>query len=680
MFRRLFIIALLSAVACLPSSATADTLRTVAEINDFLRPRANDIRSFRLKAVVQAIEDAHSRGARLFIIADSSGKRVQFFDATNELSVGDEILLTGLIHNRVREDPFWSMLKCVKTGRGTVEPPRPLAIREIDCDRHNLCELVTTGTVAEVRADEADPRYCLMVLRDGDATLQLSSWSVQMTNALQLVGSHVKVGGLFKRAISGVRKYNGPVLQVETLTVLRTPDTTPFDAPPLDTRTYQSPEELMQSGRRTVRGEVLACWGRHSILLNAPDGSIINVETSDNAPLPPVGAVITVSGHPDTDRYNLFLTRAVCRIDGLTTPTDERPLQLSIRQISSQTNDLLVVYADHHGKLLTLEGILRSVPSPDTPDRHAYVEHNGTPLKVDFSSVPNAFQGIAIGSTVAIVGRGIAQVENKTIFNRYPERSSFMLVLRSPHDVRVLKRPSWWTPARLLSVIGLLLVGIAGLLARIWFQRRTARLKLAERTRLAVELHDSLSQTLAGLACQIGATEDAIADKPEMVRPRLFTAKRMLQSCRSELRQCLSDLRSDILSETDFSRALARTIEPLKAFANVTVRFNVRRSLLDDSIAHATLAIVRELTANAIRHGAADSVRIAGTIDCEQLLFAVTDDGEGFDPEACAGIDEGHFGLNGIRERIKTLKGTFKIQSASGKGTRAAVTIPLNPK
>lgn len=678
-------IAIFTAVSCSQPCAASDELRSLTEIEDFLHTRTNVSHSVRLKAIIQAIKTTHTPGERLYIVQDTSGQRQQFLSqalstSESQLTIGDEILITGRFFNCVRNDPAWHSLHVVKTGNGNVVPPLDLAIREIDNRRHNLYEIATTGAVSEVCTDEADSHYQLLTLQDGESFLRLSIQSHLITNALALIGAQIKVQGVYERAISGVRKYNGPVLSVEKLTVLKTPDTTPFDAPPLDTHFYQSPEELSQTRRRTIRGEVLACWGRHSILLNATDGSLVCIETTDIAPLPPVGAIITASGFPDTDRYHLFLSRAICRTDRLGSLTDEKPNATSISQLSCFTDNPQVFCADYHGRLIVLEGILRSAPPPDTPDRHAYIECDGIPLRVDFSSVPNAFQNIEIGSVVSITGRGIAQIENKTIFNRFPKQSSFMLVLRSPQDIRVLKRPPWWTPMRLLSVIGLLLVSIAGLLARILLQRRTARLKLAERTRLAVELHDSLSQTLAGLACQISATGDALADDPALACSRLNTAKRMLQSCRSELRQCLYDLRSNALNEKEFSSALSRTVEPLKQLANVAIRFNVRRSLLDDSIAHATLAIVRELVANAIQHGAAENIRIAGTVDHGQLMFSVSDDGEGFDPSACAGITEGHFGLNGIRERIKSLKGAFNIRSTPGKGTHASATIPLNPQ
>ena len=73
-------------------------------------------------------------------------------------------------------------------------------------------------------------------------------------------------------------------------------------------------------------------------------------------------------------------------------------------------------------------------------------------------------------------------------------------------------------------------------------------------------------------------------------------------------------------------------------------------------------------------------MKIAGCIENGQLLFSVQDNGCGFNPDTCPDGAQGHFGLEGIRERIRPMHGTLTITSSSGKGTRAVVTIPLrNP-
>jgi signal transduction histidine kinase len=157
----------------------------------------------------------------------------------------------------------------------------------------------------------------------------------------------------------------------------------------------------------------------------------------------------------------------------------------------------------------------------------------------------------------------------------------------------------------------------------------------------------------------------------------LDIADKTLKSCRDDLRNCLWDLRSRALEETDMNSAILRTLSPHVSKARLAVRFNVRRNLLSENAAHAVLRIVRELTLNAIRHGNASVVKIAGSTENGRLLFSVSDDGCGFDADAAPGIPQGHFGISGIRERVEQLGGVFTLSSRPGHGTVGRVELPI---
>ena len=89
------------------------------------------------------------------------------------------------------------------------------------------------------------------------------------------------------------------------------------------------------------------------------------------------------------------------------------------------------------------------------------------------------------------------------------------------------------------------------------------------------------------------------------------------------------------------------------------------------------LAIVRELVANAVRHGHAWTVHVAGVLVGDALMFSVKDDGSGFDPENRVGTESGHFGLSSIVERLKRLGGEISISSKPCGGTKVRVKIPI---
>ena len=107
------------------------------------------------------------------------------------------------------------------------------------------------------------------------------------------------------------------------------------------------------------------------------------------------------------------------------------------------------------------------------------------------------------------------------------------------------------------------------------------------------------------------------------------------------------------------NRAILSTIHPITDGADVCVRFNVPRNRISDTTAHAILRIIRELTANAVRHGRASRVIITGEFADGQLLISVNDNGCGFNPASCPCSSTGHFGLDGIRERIDKFNGSI---------------------
>ena len=80
---------------------------------------------------------------------------------------------------------------------------------------------------------------------------------------------------------------------------------------------------------------------------------------------------------------------------------------------------------------------------------------------------------------------------------------------------------------------------------------------------------------------------------------------------------------------------------------------------------------------NAIRHGGATTVKVAGERHDDTISFSVKDNGRGFDPEAAPGPEKGHFGLLGIRERLKEFGGEMSIESKPGHGTHITIRLAI---
>ena len=317
-------------------------------------------------------------------------------------------------------------------------------------------------------------------------------------------------------------------------------------------------------------------------------------------------------------------------------------------------------------------------------------------VSVDLSNLQNACpQDFGLGYEIEVSGVCCAQFEHP-IPGSFPSFCGFTIYPRVPEDLVILRRPPWWTPLRLATVIGFLLAALVAILvwnrtlhrlserrgrelAREQLRHATSELKVEERTRLAVELHDSISQTLTGVALQIDAAQGSAAS-PSAAGRFLDTARAMLASCRQELRCCIWDLKSRTFDESDMTEAVTRTLAPHLGETEAQVRFNVPRSILSESATHDILRIVRELAVNAIRHGKARHLRIAGEYRNGLVRFSIRDDGIGFDPHDIPGPAQGHFGLQGIRERISGRNGDMTVESAPGKGTKITVAFVPDEK
>ena len=299
--------------------------------------------------------------------------------------------------------------------------------------------------------------------------------------------------------------------------------------------------------------------------------------------------------------------------------------------------------------------------------------------------VPSAVEHIEIGTTVSVVGVCVMETENWNRHAILPRTHGMFISVNSTDNIKIIATPPWWTPARLIAVICALILFIVAILAwnfslrrlserrgrelfRNQIVRAESELRIDERTRLAVELHDHLAQNLTAIAYQLASAKRSQTSAPEASSRHLSTAHRMLGSCRTELRRCLWDLRSDALNEPDIALAIRKSIEPVAGDAVADVSFPVQRTKLSDSTVHAILGIIRELTANAVNHGKSGHIKIEGEMTGGILKFSVMDDGSGFDPVSAPDAADGHFGLDGIRERLRKHNGSMTVESAPGKG------------
>ena len=686
MFRPTF-----SALVCffaLAASAQAAVLRTAAEVNSLLE--TNGVKT---TYDVTGIVLSTSTNASL-ILEDATGRMHAEGSKTSiKATPGDRIRLQGLATVCPTSEPWVQIDKITLINHGKLPPPVDIALSDLDGQRDNLRRIRVTGTVLDIRTDEIDPRYLIIFLKENETVMPAIGMIDRRSLPENIVNAKVRLTGLYERHTRGTRKFLGAVIAFSMPIEIVTPaPEDPFDVQPLEKLIYLTPKDVAALGRRRVCGEALAIWNGNRLIVRETSGRIVNVELSDASVRPLCGECGVFVGYPTTDLIRINLSRTLFRKDPAIATVEDIPEETTAQHLISYNmieNGIL-----YHGRLLQLKGFVRSLPDAGSTERRMLLADGAHIVPVDLSSLPAETELPPLGSEITVTGRCLLELDNWRNENDFPRIRGFALITRKPDDIRVVRLPTWWTPRRMLAIIGILLAGLVGfflwnLALRVLVRKRTrqalraeldnarSELRVEERTNLAVELHDALSQNLTGIAFELKAAGLAFKRNRDDGFARLASAEKTLHSCRNELKNCLWDLRNDALGQGDMDEAIHRAVLPHLGTADLRIRLNVPRNRITDNTAHAILRIIRELVTNAIRHGGADKIRIAGSYDRGRISFSVRDNGSGFDPAQAPGMDEGHFGLHGIRERLAALNGSLEIESHAGQGTKATITLAV---
>jgi len=671
-------------------------LHTAHEVDQAIRRQADGC--FALTGTVTSARECAGISAA-FSIADKTGS-LTLYDIRKDLApdfppAGSFVCLNGHLESNARyAEPMAVADSIVRIGTG--EQPTPVEANPvlIDTGIYDNRLVAVRGIVRDVFIDDIDPRTHFITLdANGEiVTLVLYARTDRTEELRVMLNCDARAEGACVKSTFSSRQLAGHVITLRQKEDIHTEKASqdPFDVTELKDFHGKSPLQISKLGRRRISGHVLAVWNGRSTLLRTTAGGTIRVELA-NAPLPQVGASVDVAGFCATDLFHVRLTHASWRNAVLTPLPEEIPVRTNATAFSSVHNGKSFTNPHCHGGLFSVTGTVLN--EPDASAGMLTLDVEGTSVPVDVSNAEKIVQEFSAGCRVRVTGIAVVNAEIWQPLSGITHTSGVTLVIRAPSDVVLLARPPWWTPRRLVILLCLLASVLVAILVWNRFLRQVidrrslqlfkeevarvgAELRIDERTRLAADLHDSLSQCLSAIACQAAALRRTIVDNPTAALYNIQVVERMLASCRTELRYSLFDLRSDMLEEQDFSQAIRLTLSQLSSKAQIHIRFNVPRTRLLDSTAHAILCILRELVFNALRHGRAQNIRVAGAIDGGILRFSVRDDGCGFDPQHVEGPSEGHFGLDGIHSRVRRLNGTLDI-SSSPNDTHIVISIPL---
>ncbi|MER6578564.1 sensor histidine kinase [Nonomuraea sp. NPDC001023] len=231
----------------------------------------------------------------------------------------------------------------------------------------------------------------------------------------------------------------------------------------------------------------------------------------------------------------------------------------------------------------------------------------------------------------------------------------------------------------------------ADLQARLLVQAREAGV-LAERQRLAREIHDTVAQGLTGILTQLEAADEAAdwaadgaadgaAGAMPAVRARLATVRELARESLTEARRSVQALRpAPLATAAQLGTALSDVAAAWSRACEVPVTVSVTGAArpLHTEVESTLLRVAQEALANVGRHARATRVGITLSYMEDVVALDVRDDGSGFTPGSGGGSGGG-FGLVAMRQRVTRLAGSLAVESAPGQGTGISATVPAIP-
>ena len=230
-----------------------------------------------------------------------------------------------------------------------------------------------------------------------------------------------------------------------------------------------------------------------------------------------------------------------------------------------------------------------------------------------------------------------------------------------------------------------LCLAVAALLAWLAYRFRVQQLReqfvlvLAERSRIARELHDTLIQGFSGITMQMHAFTNRLTARED--QQALGEIIRDAGICLQETRRSVAGLRGGTGSSSGLAVAISDAARQLTQQRDIRLKLNLddRQQELPAEVKYNLLCIVQEAITNSIKHSGARTIEVTLACSANDLRLSVRDDGRGMDRSEGNGR-AGHYGMVGMRERASQIGAVLDLSSAPGQGTKVSLRMPVNPR
>ena len=697
------------------------TLHQVAEVRELPSAVAMTHLPVTIRGVVTAAEP-YWEGK--FIVQDGSGG-IFVSNSGPQPAVGDVVEVTG-VTGPGEFAPVVAETRWTKIGTAPLPPPHQTTIERLMAGAEDSQRVEITGLVRAVSF--APTRRKLLV------EVSLGAYRIRVFPTLppslkpdSLIGAKVLVRGTaatsFNVALRQLTAVNLFVPAIEDFIIMQPESRPPFEAPEVKIRDIARYRTSVSLGERLhVRGVVTLQRPGQDFYLQDDTGGV-HVESQQSIPALGPGDTVEAVGFLEFINFQPVLKDAVFR-RGPAAPSPVAARTVPFEELRN---------GEHPGELIAMRGKLLARSSrPVQRENGAFTGQRVTctiqapdltfTAECEVAADSIRLAAVPLGSEVEV--HGVATLET----GDDGKLKALNLLLPDANSVVVLATPSWFTAERLLVGLAIVCVLLAGLAA--WsvsiakknamlsfliaerqkaerelqlahdhleerVRERTEQLKvemtarktaelefravLAERTRLARELHDTLEQALTGIALQLDTAAKLFSRNPDDASQRLELARGFLRQSQLELRRSIWDLRSRELEQFDLAAALTMSSRQIATGTplQVDVATTGERRRLPEIVEENLLRIGQEAMTNVVKHSGATRVVLRLDFSPRSITLEVRDNGTGLAAGGVRTDDTRQFGLLGMRERAKRLEGRFELSGPPGEGTTVRIVIPL---
>lgn len=606
------------------------------------------------------------------VIHDSTAGIWIYSNLSGQYSAGDELEVQGTVTNG-KFSPAIRATSVSKLGRSAL--PKPIRASFDDLSSGDLDDQYVTviGSVRSVGYREGVPssKSLFMKVEVDGKFLLITLPITERKTASALVDALIKFTGTAMCTKNDNRQIIAPALAVssrEDIEILRAPPSDPFSQPLISIgRLMQYRSGARLTRRVHVSGTVTYYQPGASLVLE-DHGAALYLKTIQNTGLA-VGDVVEAAGFPAAQNSGPILEDAVFR--RISTGHTLEPAPVKLTDVSSGKLNYNLISTKGH--------LLQQMREPS---RDVLLIGDGANMllaEVDRPGPAGVLPKFPEGSVVQVAGISALQVDGPWNYGVESLKAvRCRILLRTPGDVSIIDPPSWWTLRHVLYiavVLGILvLVFLAEIISSL-VERWRLRAVLAERERLAHEIHDTLAQSFAGIGFQLQAIRRAIPNDLAQLQQQIDLARELVRHSHKEARRSIEPLHTDAPETADLLCSLEDSARKMIEGSRVeltVIRGETQRSL-PLPILDAYLRIGQEAIANAIRHADPQHLTISLLYGADTVTLCIEDDGVGF-------IKSGDllgFGLRGMRKRAANISASLDIESQPGKGTRIIVSSTL---